>query len=108
MAELDGGVEPSGPLRAPGGGRKPATEHDPGLGPALMRLVGHAGDPESPLQWRTKSTKNLADALDADGHPVSDRTVARMLRGRGFSLQVNAKVTEGHQHIDREYSPRRS
>ena len=52
--------------------------------------------------WTTKSTKNLADALTRDSHPVSDRTVARMLRGLGFSLQANAKVTEGRQHIDRD------
>jgi hypothetical protein len=29
------------------------------------------------------------------GHPVSDRTVARMLRAQWFSLQANAKVGEG-------------
>jgi len=104
VAELDGGVEPSSPLRAPGGGRKPATVTDPGLEPALLGLVDPAtrGDPCSPLVWTTKSTKNLADTLAADGHPVSDRTVARMLRGQGFSLQATVKVTEGHQHIDRD------
>jgi len=104
VAELDGGVEPSGPVRAPGGGRKPATETDPGLEPALMGLVDPVtrGDPCSPLVWTTKSTKNLADTLAAGGHPVSDRTVARVLRGQGFSLQANAKVTEGRQHIDRD------
>ena len=52
--------------------------------------------------WTTKSTRNLADALTAGGHQVSDRTVARMLRAQGFSLQANAKVTEGNQHIDRD------
>ena len=25
-----------------------------------------------------------------------------MLRGLGFSLQANAKVTEGRQHVDRD------
>ena len=52
--------------------------------------------------WTTKSTRNLADALAAGGHRVSDRTVARMLRAQGFSLQANAKVTEGRQHADRD------
>ena len=56
----------------------------------------------SPLVWTTKSTRNLADALAGDGHPVSDRTVARMLRAQGFSLQANAKVIEGRQHADRD------
>ena len=104
VRELDGGAEPSGRVRKPGGGRKPATETDPGLAPALTELVDPdtRGDPESPLVWTTKSTKNLADALAAGGHPVSDRTVARMLRAQGFSLQANAKVTEGRQHVDRD------
>jgi hypothetical protein len=52
--------------------------------------------------WTTKSTRNLADALAGAGHRVSDRTVARMLRAQGFSLQANAKVTEGRQHADRD------
>jgi hypothetical protein len=104
VRELDGGPEPSGRVRKPGGGRKPATETDPGLGPALTALVDPQtrGDPESPLVWTTKSTRNLADALAAGGHRVSDRTVARMLRAQGFSLQANAKVTEGRQHADRD------
>ena len=49
------------------------------------------------LVWTTKSTRNLAGALTAVGHPVSDRTVARMLASLGFSLQGNAKTTEGSQ-----------
>jgi hypothetical protein len=104
VRELEGGAEPSGRVRAPGGGRKPASETDPGLVPALTALVDPEtrGDPESPLVWTTKSTKNLADALTRDSHPVSDRTVARMLRGLGFSLQATAKVTEGRQHVDRD------
>jgi hypothetical protein len=56
----------------------------------------------SPLVWTTKSTRNLAGALTAAGHRVSDRTVARMLRAMGFSLQANAKVIEGRQHEDRD------
>jgi hypothetical protein len=54
------------------------------------------------LVWTTKSTKKLAAALTAMGHRVSDRTVARMLREMGFSLQGNAKLTEGRQHEDRD------
>jgi hypothetical protein len=104
VRELEGGAEPSARVRAPGGGRKPATETDPGLAPALTALVDPEtrGDPESPLVWTTKSTRNLAETLTGAGHPVSDRTVARMLRAQGFSLQANAKVTEGRQHTDRD------
>jgi len=104
VRELEGGAQPPGRVRKPGAGRKPATETDPGLAPALTALVDPQtrGDPTSPLVWTTKSTRNLADALAAGGHPVSDRTVARMLRAQGFSLQANAKVTEGRQHVDRD------
>src|SRR5215211_1280255 len=104
VRELEGAAEPSGRVRAPGGGRKSAAETDPGLTPALKALVDPEtrGDPTSPLVWTTKSTKNLAAALTRDAHPVSDRTVARMLRGLGFSLQATAKVTEGRQHVDRD------
>ncbi|MGH3101683.1 MAG: ISAzo13 family transposase, partial [Thermoleophilia bacterium] len=104
VRELEGAAQPSGRVRAPGGGRKSAAETDPALTPALTALVDPEtrGDPSSPLVWTTKSTRNLADALAGAGHPVSDRTVARMLRGLGFSLQANAKVTEGRQHADRD------
>jgi Rhodopirellula transposase DDE domain len=104
VRELDGGAPPAGRMRAPGGGRKPATEKDPGLASALTALVAPEtrGDPSSPLVWTTKSTRNLAEALTGAGHRVSDRTVARMLRGLGFSLQANAKVSEGRQHADRD------
>ncbi len=44
----------------------------------------------------------MAGELTNRGHPVSDRTVARMLREMGFSLQGNAKVLEGAQHEDRD------
>ncbi len=54
------------------------------------------------LTWTTKSTRKLAGALAAMGHQVSDRTVAGMLRDMGFSLQGNAKVTEGREHEDRD------
>ena len=62
-----------GRVRKPGGGRKSLTETDPGLLAALEALVDPAtrGDPMSPLRWTTKSTRQLAGALTAAGHPVS-------------------------------------
>jgi hypothetical protein len=104
MRELDGLPEPAARVRAPGGGRKKLAEADPELTAELSALVDPEtrGDPMSALVWTTKSTRHLADALTAKGHPVSDRTVARMLRAMGFSLQANAKVIEGRQHEDRD------
>ena len=37
-----------------------------------------------------------------EGHHVSDIVVRRLLRERGYSLQANAKITEGGQHADRD------
>jgi hypothetical protein len=65
-----------------------------------MRRPG--GDPQSPLRWTCKSTRNLAAALKAQGHQVGDRTVARLLQDVGYSLQANRKTTEGASHPDRD------
>ena len=90
-------------LRGPGGGRKRATDVDPDLMQALEALVEPAtrGDPESPLRWTCKSTQKLADELTRQNHPVTDRTVAALLKQAGFSLQANRKTREGTNHPDR-------
>ncbi|MBI2170384.1 MAG: ISAzo13 family transposase, partial [Actinobacteria bacterium] len=90
--------------RRAGAGRKPAATKDPGLVRALESLVDPAtrGDPESPLRWTSKSTRQLADALGEAGHPVGERTTAALLRQQGYSLQANAKTREGRQHPDRD------
>jgi hypothetical protein len=59
------------------------------------------GHPETPLRWTCKSTRKLAEALSRQGHPVSDRTVARLLHDAGYSLQANRKTREGNGHPDR-------
>ncbi len=38
----------------------------------------------------------------AQGFEVSARSVLRLLHRLGYSLQANAKVTEGRQHPDRD------
>jgi hypothetical protein len=102
--ELEAGAEPLGRARRPGGGRKRAADLDPGLRPALLALVepDERGDPMSPLRWTAKSTRVLAGELMAQGHKVSADTVGDLLRAEGFSLQGNAKATEGAQHPDRD------
>ena len=72
VSELDGGAEPLGRARRPGGGRKRAADLDPGLRPALLALVDPdvRGDPESPLRWTVKSTRRLAAELTGQGHRV--------------------------------------
>ena len=44
----------------------------------------------------------LAAQLQAEGHPVSERTVNRMLHELGYRLQTNRKTLEGRQHPDRD------
>jgi hypothetical protein len=95
--------EPTPTIRRPGAGRKPLTTLDPELLHALDCLVDPAtrGDPDSPLRWTCKSTRKLADELTRQGHPISDRTVAHLLRQTGYSLQANRKTREGGAHPDR-------
>lgn len=90
-------------VRQPGGGRRALTESDPELLAALEALVEPVtrGDPESPLRWTCKSTRNLAEELTRQSHAVSARTVANLLVHAGYSLQANRKTVEGASHPDR-------
>ncbi|MDQ2881998.1 MAG: ISAzo13 family transposase [Actinomycetota bacterium] len=103
-AELEAGVVADGRVRVRGGGRKSVEATDPGLWPALEKLVDPEtrGDPMSELRWTTKSTVKLADELTARGHPVAPRTVARLLTGHDYSLRANTKTVEGKRHPDRD------
>ena len=60
------------------------------------------GDPESPLRWTAKSARHLADALRDLGHQAHFATVAKLLRGLGYSLQANRTAKEGALHPDRD------
>jgi len=99
----------SGEMPAPGRvrrhrGRAPILEREPGLAEDLERLVDPVtrGDPESPLRWTSKSGAKLAGALREMGHDVVDRTVLRLLKASGYSLQANKKTREGASHPDRD------
>ena len=102
--ESDAGAAPPDRVRAAGGGRKKAEVANPELLNCLDSLIepGTRGDPESPLRWTTKSTRNLARELTAMGHTISHSVVANILRSTGFSLQGNRKTLEGTQHPDRD------
>jgi hypothetical protein len=101
--ELAGGVGPSERVRRPGAGRKKAIDLDPELLVVLDSLVepGSRGDPMSPLRWTAKSTRTLAAELQRLGHEAGASLVGELLKYMGYSLQANAKVTEGAQHPDR-------
>lgn len=59
-------------VRSKGGGRKTIEEKQPGITQALLNLVdGNSyGNPENPLSWTTKSTRNLADELRKEGYSI--------------------------------------
>ena len=97
-------TSPPSRIRRPGGGGKPLEQTDPTLVPALEELVAPEtwGDPMSPLRWTLKSTSQLAEALTRQGHPVSARTVAALLKAADYSLQGNRKTREGSKHEDRD------
>lgn len=106
VSELDAGEgsAPAGRVRAEGGGRKKVEVANPELLDRLDALIepGTRGDPESPLRWTTKSTRNLAVELTALGYEISHSVVAKLLRSLGFSLQGTRKTLEGAQHPDRD------
>jgi len=85
-------------------GKRPYEATHPEVWPALERLVDPLtrGDPGSPLRWTCKSTHVLAAELFAQqAIRISDKTVAKLLREHGYSLQAPNKSVEGAQHPDR-------
>jgi len=102
--DIDAEPLPNGRVRRAGGGRRAVCENDPGLVPALERLVAPAtlGDPMRPLIWVSKSMEKLAATLTEMGHPISADTVRKELVKLGFSRQSNRKADEGSKHPDRD------
>lgn len=104
LRELDESPLPAGRVRRVGGGRPMLEFGAPDLPARLEALVEPLarGDPESPLRWTSKSTRVLAAALTAEGHPISHETVAQLLDSLSYSLQGNRKTEEGDDHPDRD------
>jgi len=100
--DLDESPLPDGRIRRVGGGRKALSAQDVTLEADLDALLDPKGDPMRAVQWTTKSTAKLVAALHGQGHVVSESTVGRMLRDKGFSLQANKKNVEGASHPDRD------
>ena len=85
-------------------GKRPFEVEHPLVWPALEKLVDPItrGDPESPLRWTCKSTRALsAELLARHDIQISYKTVAKLLRDNGYSLQAPNKSVEGAQHPDR-------
>ena len=91
-------------VRKSGGGRKLLKDKDPELIKDLDALVEPKakGNPESTLRWTSKSVRNLTTELVSQGHKVSFRSILSLLKGLGYSLQVNKKTKETSSHEDRD------
>ena len=107
IAELESPAPSASPSQAQrqrkeGGGRKKAID-DPVWGEIEAFINPHTrGEPESSLQWISKSLRNIAAALKEKGISVSHRIVGDALKEHGFSLQSNRKRFEGSIHGDRD------
>jgi len=106
-------VEKPDKLRAEGGGRKKVELKDQKIIADLEIIMDEntAGDPMSFLRWSSKSTRRISKEMKILGHNVGPNTVARLLKERDYSLQVNVKSFEGlpveerdaqFQHINEE------
>ena len=97
-------VSASSRIRRKGAGRPRLSQQDTHLLDDLQTVLAPVtrGEPQSPLLWTCKSTRNLADALVDLGHHISHDTVARLLEDMDYSLQANCKTREGKDHPDRD------
>jgi transposase len=90
-------------IRRPGGGRKRITAMHTELLEALDALVEPTsrGDPNIPLRWTCKSTRNLEAELKSQDFQISHTKVRQLLKELGYSLQSTRKRYEGSSHPDR-------
>ena len=98
--EIESGAVAPGRIRRPGAGRPHIEQSQPGIKPALEKLVDPVtrGDPESPLRWTCQSRAKLTAALSQAGWQVSSTTVSRLLHELGYSLQAVRKSQEVRSH----------
>jgi transposase len=104
IRELDAGTmyESGQRVRRPGGGRKKISSQDATLRVDLEALLEPKGDPESLVQWTSKSVDKLKQALGQQGHVIGATALRAVLKGLGFSLKANKKRIEGDAHADRD------
>lgn len=90
-------------IRKAGGGRKKEVHKNKILEDEIEKIVSPytMGDPMKPLQWTSKSLRNIAKVLEEKGQKISHRLVGDILKNNGYSLQSNRKTDEGSTHIDR-------
>ena len=88
--------------RKEGGGRKKSVTGKVWEQIEAFIMPHTRGEPESPLQWVSKSLRNIELALKDVGISASHRIIGDALKAHGFSLQSNRKRFEGNNHPDRD------
>lgn len=88
--------------RKAGGGRKKSIKQE--IWEEIQSFIKPytRGEPQSSLQWVSKSLRHMEAALKAIGISVSHRIIGDALKANGFSLQSNRKRFEGNTHEDRD------
>lgn len=91
-------------IRLQGGGRKRLLNRSPEVLEELKNLIEGTtrGDPESPLLWTCKSTRQLEQVLRGQGYNIGRQKISELLDELGYSLQGNRKSEEGDSHPDRD------
>lgn len=90
--------------RTKGGGRKSLISIQPEIKEQLKIIVEDTtcGDPESPLLWTCKSTRQLSETLNHMGYKIGRQKISELLSELGYSLQGNRKTKAGSSHPDRD------
>ena len=93
-------TKPKSRQRKAGGGRKRAITKE--IWEVIKTFIAPytRGEPESSLQWVSKSLRNIESALKEKNISVSHRIIGEALKINGFSLQSNRKCFEGSNHKD--------
>jgi transposase len=78
-------------IRLQGGGRKRLIVRSPEVLEELKSLIEGTtrGDPESPLLWTCKSTRQLEQVLRGQGYNIGRQKISELLDEIGYSLQGN-------------------
>jgi hypothetical protein len=104
MDELEEPATTNNRLRRVGGGRQARRTQAETLWADLAGLIepDSRGDALSPLRWTCKSSRQLAEALNQQGHQVSRNLGAALLDEADYSLQANRQILAGSDQPDRD------
>jgi hypothetical protein len=102
LVEIHGVTKPKSRQRKEGGGRKKTITGEIWEIIKSYIMPHTRGEPDSSLQWVSKSLRNIEAALKATGVSASHRIIGDSLKANGFSLQSNRKCFEGKSHQDRD------